>query len=164
MFGTLNLEIPDLAVKEVKLLFHHKIASWLRCHPFLPSLFMNFDKKPLNLALGSSNFLAKKESKHVTIVGGSFKKSITATSGVTYPNKFPPMMLIYKEKTPKCFPRVDFLTWILLSANEKHFSNTQESLKLLDEIIVPYMKKKRDLLQVRHDYSALFIIDIFRGK
>lgn len=51
-------------------------------------------------------------------------------------------MLIYKEKTPKCFPRVDFLTWILLSANEKHFSNTQESLKLLDEIIVPYMKKK----------------------
>lgn len=50
-------------------------------------------------------------------------------------------MLIYKEKTPKCFPRVDFLTWILLSANEKHFSNTQESLKLLDEIIVPYMKK-----------------------
>ena len=51
-----------------------------------------------------------------------------------------------------------------LSAKEKHFSSTQESLKQLDETIIPYMKKERDMLQVAHDHPALLIADVFSGK
>ena len=50
------------------------------------------------------------------------------------------------------------------SANEKHFSNTQELLKLLDEIIISYMEKERDMLQLAHDQPALIIIDFFSGE
>ena len=121
---------------------------------------MNFYQTPLKYVLISSNSLAKKGSKHVAIAGGSFKVSITATIGATYANKFLPMHLIYKGKTQKSFPRVDFPTTFSLGANKKHFSKTQESLKLLDEIIIPYVEKERDMLQLAHDNPAFLIIDV----
>lgn len=164
MCTTSKPEIPDRAVKEAKLLFQHQIASLVEEHAIPPSLIMNFDQTPLKYAPVYSNSLAKKGSKHVAIAGGSFKEAITATFGATYANKFLPMQLIYKGKTQKSFPRVDFPTSFSLSANEKHFSNTQESLKLLDEIIMPYVEKERDMLQLAHDQPALLIIDVFSGQ
>ena len=74
------------------------------------------------------------------------------------------MQLIYGGKTKKSFPRVKFPDSFSLSANEKHFSNTQESLKLLDEIIIPYIQKEREMLQLPHDQPALLIIDVFSGQ
>ena len=60
-----------------------------------------------------------------------------------------------KEKLKKAFPPAD------LSADEKHFSNAKESLKLLDGIIIPYVEKESDMLQLTHDHPALLIIDVF---
>ena len=51
-----------------------------------------------------------------------------------------------------------------LGANKKHFSNTQELLRLLDEIIIPYVEKERDMLQLAHDHPALLIIDVSSGQ
>ena len=50
-----------------------------------------------------------------------------------------------------------------LSTNEKHVSNTQESLKLIEEIIVCYVEKKRDMLNLGEDFPALLIISVFSG-
>ena len=63
------------------------------------------------------------------------------------------MQLIYGGKTTKSFPRVKFPDSFSLSANDKHFSNTQESLKLLNEIIIPYIQKEREMLQLPHDHQ-----------
>ena len=51
-----------------------------------------------------------------------------------------------------------------MSANSKHFSNTQESLKLLDEIIIPYVEKEREALNLDKNQPALLIIDVFSGQ
>ena len=56
------------------------------------------------------------------------------------------MQLTYKGKARRSFPRVNFPPSFSLSANMKHFSNTQESMKLLDEIVVPYIEKERGML------------------
>ena len=56
-------EIPDGAVMEAKLLFHHQIASLVEEHNILPSLVMNFDPTSLKYAPISDSTLAKKRIK-----------------------------------------------------------------------------------------------------
>ena len=50
-----------------------------------------------------------------------------------------------------------------MSANEKHFSNTTESLKLLDEIIIPYVTSERKRKERDVNHPAL-INGCFRGQ
>ena len=56
------------------------------------------------------------------------------------------MQLTYKGNARRSFPRVNFPPSFSLSANMKHFSITQESMKLLDKIVIPYIEKERDML------------------
>ena len=51
-----------------------------------------------------------------------------------------------------------------MSANEKHFRNTTESLKLLDEIIIPYVTSKHKPKERGVNHPALLLMDDFRGQ
>ena len=154
-------EIPDQDVKEAKLLFQHQVVSIVEDDEIPESLIMNFDQTPLKYAPVSNSTLAKKGSKHIPITGGACKKSIAATFGITYSGKLLPMQLIYKGKMQRSFPRVNFPSSFSLSANSKHFSNTQESLKLLDEIIILYVEKEREATNLDKNQPAILIIDVF---
>ena len=46
----------------------------------------------------------------------------------------------------------------------KHFSTTQESINLLDEIIIPYVEKERDMLNLDEKQPAISIIMFFQVK
>ena len=106
MRSTDKLEIPDWAVMEVKLLFQHQIASLVEEHNILPSLIMKFDQTPRNNGSVSNSTLAKKRPEHVSIAGGVFIESITASFGITYSNKFLPMKLISRKNKKKfCISR-----------------------------------------------------------
>ena len=117
---------------ETRLIFQYQMASLVEKHNIPPSLIMDFDQTPLKYAPVSNSTLAKKGSKHVSIAGGAFKESIMATFGVTYSKTSLPMQLIYKGKTRRSFPQVNFQQSFSLRANMKHFSITQESMKFLD--------------------------------
>ena len=45
--------------------------------------------------------------------------------------------------------------------NEKHFSNTQESL--IYENITPYVEKEYEILDLGEEQQTLLIIDVFLG-
>ena len=128
------------------------------------SLVINFDQTPLKIVQCSNSTLAKKNSKTVTIFGASDKRSITGTFSLTLSGKFLPKQLIYGGKTQQSLPRYQFPTGFSLSVNEKHFSNTNESIKLLKEIIVPYVKKERESKGLGEDQKALVIMDVFTGQ
>ena len=51
----------------------------------------------------------------------------------------------------------------MLTSSPKHFSNTNESLKFIDEIIVPHIQSERERtkLQIQNDHTALLFIDVF---
>ena len=108
--------------------------------------------------------MAEKNSRHVHIAGFSYKQAITATFGITHSNDFLPMQLIYGGKTAQSFPKFKFPKSFSLSANPKHFSNTNESLKLLDEIIIPYVETERKRLNLEETQHALLIMDVFTGQ
>jgi len=78
--------------------------------------------------------------------------------------KFLPMQIIYGGKTKKSIPKIDFPDSFHVTANPKHYSNEEESLKMMEHIIIPYVQKERKLLNLPVDHSALLIMDVFKGQ
>ena len=74
------------------------------------------------------------------------------------------MQLIYGGKTSKSLLKVNFPKSFLLSANPKHYSNEQESIKALEKFIISYVKKEREQLGMKKDQVALLIMDVFKGQ
>ena len=73
------------------------------------------------------------------------------------------MQLIYKGKTSQSLPEVKFQNGFSLSANESHYSNENEALRFVEEIVLPYIQGEREKLG-SVDQKALLIFDIFRGQ
>ena len=107
--------------------------------------------------------LALRNSKSVKLAGSADKRAITATFAQTLDDAFLPIQLIYKGKTSQSFPKITFPTGFSLSANEKHFSNTEESIKFLEEIIVPYIDEKRAEID-SPDQNALLTWDVSEDR
>ena len=74
------------------------------------------------------------------------------------------MQLIYGDKTTQSIPKFKFLKEFSLSANPKPFSNTEESLKYVREIIKPYMNNQRLVNNLPDDQKALIVMDVFTGQ
>ena len=77
---------------------------------------------------------------------------------------FSPIQFIHNGKSERSLVRVKFPGSFMLSTNEKHFSNTHKSLKLLDEIVIPYVEKECPNLQLPNDSPAFLIMDVFSGQ
>ena len=75
------------------------------------------------------------------------------------------MQVIYSGKTKASQPH-DFKipSGFCVTQNPKHWSNEIESLKLIEEIISPYVTKKREELKLPTDQKALLVWDVFRGQ
>ena len=164
MKTTSKLHIPDGAIKEAGLLFHHDIVSKVKRHNIPDALILNLDQTPSKYVSTSQTTLAKKNSKSVTIVGGSDKRSITATFAVSYDRTFLPMQLIYGGKTTQSLPKFKFPPSFSLSVNPTHYSNEIEACKMIDEIIAPYIKHVRERDDLPKDQKALLTMDVFSGQ
>ena len=163
-FGTTSkVPIPEKARKEIELLFMHKVVKKVEKHDILHSLILNADQTPSKYVPSARYTLAQKNSKEVPIAGGADKRAITATFVETLDSKFLPIQLIYGGKTKQSFPKSKFPDGFSLSANPSHFSNTEESIKLIEEVVVPYVDKVRAELN-NPIQPALLIWDVFRGQ
>ena len=78
------------------------------------------------------------------------------------------MLLICGVKTLQNFPRFEFFQdsrfSFSFSANDKHSSNTKEFLKVLDEIIKPYVISERKRKELDINHPDLLLMDAFRGQ
>ena len=92
--------------------------------------------------------MAARNSKHVHVVEFWYKQAITATFGVHFSANILPWRLMYGWKTAQSFLKFKFPETFSLSANPKYFSNTDELLELLGEIIIPYIKNERKKLKL----------------
>ena len=91
---TSKLEIPEGAFKEIKLLFHHDIASKLEKFSIPHSLIINLDQTLTKYVPVWRTTLAKKNTKTVPIKGSSDKRTITATFAISLQGYSLPMQLI----------------------------------------------------------------------
>ena len=108
MKTTSKLPIPEGAIKEAGLLFHHDIVSKVKRHKIPDALILNLDQTPSKHVTVAQTSLAKKNLKSVAIAGGSDKRSITATFAVSFDGAFLPMQLIYAGNTTQNLPKFKF--------------------------------------------------------
>ena len=159
-----KVPIPDSLKKELKKSYLHGIVKKVEDNDIPPSIVLNLDQTPSKYIPVLNKTMAPKGSKTVPIKGSTEKRRITATFTITLDGHFLPVQLIYGGKTSKSLPRVNFPKSFSLSANPKHYSNEQESIKVLEEIIIPYVKKERERLGMEKDQAALLIMDVFKGQ
>ena len=76
--------------------------------------------------------------------GGHVNCSIAATTAMVLLSKIDGKYVkIYKGKPSNLYQQLTFSTSFRLSTSMKHHSNTQEVLKNLKEIVIPYIKAER---------------------
>ena len=135
MATTGKVEISEEVRKEVETTYLHLIVSIMENNKIPKSMVTNLDQIPSKHVPGYNKTLAPKGIKSVSVA-----KTITVTIGITMDGKFLPMQIIYSGKTSKSIPPVSFPDSSLVSANKKHYINEKESLKMLEHIIIPYVK------------------------
>ena len=74
---------------------------------------------------------------------------------------FLPVQLVYQGKTSRCLPQVEFPAEWDITYSENHWSNEHYDI---DNIILPYIRKKCDDLKLPHDYPALTFFDNFKDS
>ena len=152
---TPKVEILEGAKKEAELFYLHTIFSTTEKYQIPKPMVLNLDQTPLKYAPCSRHTLEKKNAKQVAIAGTPYKKAITGTSVITLEGKCLPLQLICGGKTSKSLLRFQFPDDFSLSVNPTNFSNNDESLKILQEIIIPYLEKQRNIktFSIRPSYS-----------
>ena len=137
MKTTSKVEIPEGVRKEAELMYLHNIVAIVEENKIPQNLIMNLDQTPLKYVPVSHHTMAKKGVKSVSIAGSSDKRCITGTFVITLEGDFLPLQLIYDGKIKQSLPRYKLPESFSLSINPKHFSNTEESIKIIEEIVLP---------------------------
>ena len=83
--------------------------------------------------------MAKKGEKTVAMKGLTDKRAITLIFIVSLTGEFLPMQVIYGGKTTASQPRgFKFLEGFCVLQNPKHYSNEEETKRLIDVVINPF--------------------------
>ena len=162
--ATGKVVLPQGIKRETELLYIHGIVNLIETHKIPKSIVLNLDQTPVKYILCGKTALAKQNVSSVPVSSVLDKRMITATFTITLDEKLLPKQLIYGGKTQKSILTVKFPRGLLLSANPKHYSNEEETLKLLQEAIVLYIQNERKTLFLDADYPALLIMDVFKGQ
>ena len=85
--------------------------------------------------------MVTKGEKHISRAGATDKRAITITLCETLDGQILPFQLIYTGKTQRSLPSVKFPCGFFLSYNPKHWSNEDETLRLIEEVLVLYVEK-----------------------
>lgn len=130
-----------------------------------PELVLNADQTPSSYVSVGRSTMASRGSISVPIKGLTDKRNITLTFVISLSGEFLPLQIIYGGKTTASHPRgFKFPAGFSVSQNPKHWSNEQETLRLVDEVIQPYLATKRAELKVPEAQKALVIWDVFKGQ
>ena len=129
-------------------------------------MIINFDQTPLPYVVTGNSTLNEKGAKSGPLQGKGKKKQITGTFPVSVTGDFLPMQLIYEGKTPRCLPKdVEFPKEFDVTFTPNHWSNEEKSKQLLDNVIFPYLKKKKKHdLGLPGNQKSLLIYDVFTGQ
>ena len=123
---TSKLEIPEDTLKEIKLQFHHHIASKVEKFSIPHSPIINLHQTSTKYVPVGRTTLAKKNTKTVPIKGSSDNGTITVTFSISLRGDFLPMQLIYDGKIRNASLESPEKTY-----NETHYSNEKEACKFI---------------------------------
>lgn len=156
--------VPQGLYNECRREYLCDIHDKVRKYSIPPDLVLNTDQTPCSYVSVGKSTMAKRGQKSVSIKGLTDKRNITLTF-VSLSGEFLPFQIIYAGKTTASQPRgFKFPKGFCISQNSQHWSNEQETLKLIDEVVNPYVVKKRHDLKLAETQKALMVCDAFKGQ
>jgi len=129
-----------------------------------PALIINWDQTAINYVPPASWTMEVEGSKRVDLVGKDDKRQITACFAGTMEGDFLPPQLVYKGKTPRCLPQVNFPDGWHVTYSSTHWCNESTMQDYVDEIILPYINKKRKEIKLPSNHPALLLFDNFKAQ
>ena len=96
--------------------------------------------------------------------GADDKHAITLTLAETLSGDMLPFQMIYTDKTSRSLPTAEFPEGFLLGFNKSHWSNEEETLRLLKEVISAYITKVKKKLKLPQNQVACLIWDAFKAQ
>ena len=157
-----KVTVEDFEAHKKQFLFDIKATVVMQEIP--PELIINWDQTGIKIVPVSSWTMEKRGAKRVEIAGVDDKRQITAVFAATPVREFLPFQVIYQGKTPACLPKVAFPCDWDITYTPNRWSNEQSMLTYIEKIIVPYVKQKREQLNLDGDHPALAIFDVFKGQ
>ena len=100
----------------------------------------------------------------VPIANSNDYRQITGTFVVTAAGEFLPMQLIYQGKTTRCHPKFDFPDGFEVTHSENHWSNKEKAISLIENIILPYVERTKERLDLPEEQKWIVIKDVFKGQ
>ena len=127
-------------------------------------LIINFDQTGINYVPISSWTMEKEGTKRVEVVAKDDKRQMTAVFAGSLSGDFLPPQLIYEGKTKRCLPCFQFPTTWNITHTVNHWSNEETMKEYIEVVILPYISKKKEDLQLPNEQSALLIFDNFKAQ
>ena len=157
--------VPQGLYKECQKQYLRDILEVVKKHNIPPELILNSDQTPSSYVPVSKQIMAARGSKSVPVKGLMHNRNITLNFVISLSGEVWPLHIIYRGKTKASQPRgIDFPPEFSVTQNPKHWSNEKETLKLLYQVINPYVVKKRAELKLLENQKALVIWDVFKGQ
>ena len=156
--------LSDSEFQAQKHRFLLEISGMVTEHKIPDQLVLNWDQTGLQLVPSGNWTLEEQGTKRVELQGLNDKRMITAIFTCSLSGHFLPMQLLYTRKTSRCHPSFEFPPEFDVWHSPNHWANQDTTLRFVNHVIVPYVKKVRQEMKLRSDYPALVIFDVFRGQ
>ena len=142
--------------------FLESVVTTVEMEEIPPELILNWDQTGIKLVPVSAHTMDREGSKRVEVTGVSDKRLITALFCGSLTGDFLPMQVVYKGTTNRCHPHYKFpLDWHI-THSPNHWSTENTMLDYIKEVIIPYVKRQRELLG--EEKPSLVIMDNFKGQ
>ena len=148
MGTTAKIPVAPGLLKEEKLTFQRDIKTLQQQYDIPDELILNYDQTPLSYVCAPNHTLHTRGKANIPLIGKGKKKQI-----------------IYQGKTIRCHPQgVVFPEGFNITHTPNHWNNEEKSIELLEEIVFPYLSRKRAELNLPDDQKALLIFDVLKGQ
>ena len=148
---------------EVRTQFLHQITEKVLQHNIRDELIINVDQTASKFVTTDNITMAAKWEKHILRAGATDERTITVTLCESLDCCMLPFQLIYTGKTERSLPDFTFLDGFCLAFNQKHWSNEIETICLIEDLLVPYIKKVKEEKTLPQSQNSLLLWDAFKA-
>ena len=138
-----NVETSQQFLDEEKLTFQRNISTIYEDHDIPKDSISNLDQTPLSYVSPGKYTFNPKGAKTVPIKGVDDKRQITTTFSISMTGSLLPIQLIYEGETRRCLPNYDFPKGFNVTYSPNHWSNTEKSVELFQEVkFIPLFEER----------------------
>ena len=151
-------KLPD-GFEDIKAVYLENISKVFKKYSIPLSMVINFDQTDTIMVPVSDWTLEVQGSKEIDMIGLDDKREVTALILSMTAELLPPQ-IIHGGKIPRCHPSVNIPPGWNMTHSQSHWSTKEMMLEYIDEVLVPYIARQREQLNISPTAPSLCILDV----